>query len=152
VQPSQTTFSLSSVDRGRFERVDLTITGICPDGDMNGLPDCWEEAYFGFSGVNPDGDDDGDGASNRNEFKAGTNPKNATSLFAFLTVELEQGVGVRVEWSSVDGKTYAIDRSEKLLTGYAEIASNIQNTAPKNSYVDDTVSDANYFFRVRIQE
>lgn len=153
VQPSQTTFSLAAVDRGRLERVDLTITGICPDGDMNGLPDCWEEAYFGFSGVNPDGDDDSDGASNRDEFKAGTNPKSAASLFAFLTVERQPGGGgVMVEWSSVEGKTYAIDRSEDLLTGYAPVASNLLDTAPRNSYLDISVSGPVQFYRVRIQE
>jgi len=151
VQPAQSTFSLASVDRGRLERIDLTITGICPDADVNGLPDCWEEAYFGFSGVSPDGDDDSDGASNRNEFKAGTNPKNSASLFAFVTVERQPG-GVRVEWSSVEGKTYILDRSEDILTGYAPIASNLSNTAPKNTYVDATATGPMYFYRLRIQE
>lgn len=152
VQPSQSTFSLASTDRGRLERVDLTISGICPDGDQNGLPDCWEEAYFGFAGVNPNGDDDGDGSSNGDEFKAGTNPKDSASLFAFVTTARHPEGGILVEWSSVEGKTYILERSEDLLTGYAPIASNLQDTAPKNSYVDDTVADSNYFYRMRIQE
>ncbi len=44
------------------------------DGDHNGLPDAWERQYFGAVGVDPNGDFDGDGISNLQEYMGGTDP------------------------------------------------------------------------------
>jgi len=45
------------------------------DGEGNGLPDTWETNNFGYTGVDPNGDADGDGFTNLQEFLKGTNPK-----------------------------------------------------------------------------
>ncbi|MCC7376801.1 MAG: hypothetical protein IT581_19230 [Verrucomicrobiales bacterium] len=45
-----------------------------PDADGNGLPDAWEVRYFGKVGIDPNGDADGDGLTNREEYLAGSNP------------------------------------------------------------------------------
>ena len=39
------------------------------DADGNGMPDWWELAFFGVSGVNPTGDLDSDGVTNLEEFQ-----------------------------------------------------------------------------------
>ena len=61
------------------------------DGDGDGIPDAWEKK----NGLNPldpgdaHGDPDGDGFSNKEEFDAGTDPRNPAShppRFAFLRV------------------------------------------------------------------
>ena len=44
------------------------------DLDGNGLPDSWEIAYFGHIGNDPNGDPDGDGLTNLQEYQGGTNP------------------------------------------------------------------------------
>lgn len=54
-------------------------TGGIFDTDNNGLPDSWERSYFGEIGVNPSGDADGDGLSNLQEMRAGTNPTSTDS-------------------------------------------------------------------------
>ncbi len=48
-----------------------------PDDDGDGLPNWWEEKYFGDpTGANPDEDVDGDGLTNMEEFLLGTDPTN----------------------------------------------------------------------------
>jgi len=47
------------------------------DSDGNGLPDIWEQIYFGRIGVDPNADPDGDGLSNLQEYKFHTNPLKA---------------------------------------------------------------------------
>ena len=53
-----------------------------PDNDGDGLPDWWEEFHFGSTGVvdDPDGDYDGDGITNREEYEAGSDPDNPISI------------------------------------------------------------------------
>jgi hypothetical protein len=45
------------------------------DTDGNGLPDLWEMAYFGRIGVDPNGDEDGDGLTNLQEYQRWSNPR-----------------------------------------------------------------------------
>jgi hypothetical protein len=51
------------------------------DGDGDGLPDLWEEAYFAGRNVSPASDPDGDGTNNLMEYLAGTNPLDRASIF-----------------------------------------------------------------------
>jgi hypothetical protein len=56
------------------------------DRDGDGLPDAWEEAYFGNpTGATASVDSDGDGWANRDEFAADTQPTNQASFFPALT-------------------------------------------------------------------
>lgn len=48
--------------------------GLPGDADGNGLPDAWEQQYFGHIGVSPTADPDGDGATNAQEYAAATDP------------------------------------------------------------------------------
>jgi hypothetical protein len=52
------------------------------DQDVDGLPDQWEQQYFtDATSANPESDSDYDGFSNREEYIAGTNPRDALSYF-----------------------------------------------------------------------
>ena len=56
------------------------------DTDGDGLPDWWESAYFGnATGTAATADNDGDGASNLDEFRAGADPRLASSRPIRLT-------------------------------------------------------------------
>jgi hypothetical protein len=59
-----------------------------PGGVSDGLPDAWVAQFFGSSSasVNPSADADGDGVSNLNEFRLGTDPTNAASVLRFTSV------------------------------------------------------------------
>jgi len=73
------------------------------DGNGNGLPDQWETDN-GI--INPDGDDDGDGVSNRDEYTSGTDPQDENS---YLKVEGVAFTGtVDLQFLAAPGKTYTI--------------------------------------------
>ena len=54
---------------------EVPVTTVAADTDGDGLPDEWEQKYFGEEPAAPGGDADGDGLTNLQEFQAGTNPK-----------------------------------------------------------------------------
>jgi len=49
------------------------------DADGNGLPDWWEQQYFGHLGIDPNADADDDGVSNLQEYLNSTDPLNPDS-------------------------------------------------------------------------
>lgn len=85
------------------------------DADRDGLPDDWESA----NGLSPDNasdawsDLDGDGAINRAEFVAGTDPRDPASVFA-LRVESSGADRLTVAFIAVAGRSYAIQLSPGL--------------------------------------
>jgi hypothetical protein len=50
----------------------FTVAAI--DSDSDGLPDTWELQYFGNLNQSANGDPDGDGLTNLQEFQQGRNP------------------------------------------------------------------------------
>ena len=60
-----------------YETLTNNLPDYLADTDGNGLPDWWEMQYFGHLGVAVNGDADGDGLSNLQEFLHGTNPNSA---------------------------------------------------------------------------
>jgi len=157
ISPAQAVLSLASQDRGHIERVDLEISIPCLDSDGNGLPDCWEQAFFGRIGVDPNADPDQDGMSNLAEYLAGTDPSDPDSLFKFISIEPASTNGpistngVIITWSSTTNKLYSLQRSFDLLTGFADIKTNIAATPTTNSYQDTTATGIGpYFYRLKL--
>lgn len=70
--------------------VTSTAVTILPDSNGNGLPDAWEQQYFGGLTQTADADMDNDGVTNRDEWMDGTNPALNTSLRYTLSLA---GVG-----------------------------------------------------------
>ena len=54
---------------------EIAVTTAPLDTDGDGLPDIWESRYFGEEDALPNADPDGDGLTNLQEFRQGTNPK-----------------------------------------------------------------------------
>ena len=71
------------------------------DLDGNGLPDAWEVRFHAF-GLAPNGDADGDGASNVQEARWGTDPFDPNSKIALSLTQ--QTNDVLVVWPSITGK------------------------------------------------
>ena len=74
------------------DQVTSAVVRLDLDSNRNGLPDSWELAYFGsLTNQTPLGDYDGDGVSNYDEWRDGTNPTNNASLNPRLIVNAFQG-------------------------------------------------------------
>jgi len=108
------------------------------DTDLDGLPDWWEQTYVGhLLGAQASADADGDGASNFAEWVAGTNPTNPASCLRLLTPTFTATNSIIIQWPSVAGKSYRLERATNLVAGFnAIVRSNIAATPPTNSELD----------------
>jgi subtilisin family serine protease len=122
------------------------------DSDGNELPDWWELEYFGhLTGTDPNADADHDGMSNLGEWLAGTNPTNAASSLRLTLLPVSNGF--MLHWPSVAGKTYLLERSTNLMTGFDSIIlSNIIATPPTNTATDPIILPGAQFYRVGVQQ
>jgi hypothetical protein len=116
----------------------------------------WAQQY----GLPTDGsadfvDSDGDGMNNWQEWIAGTNPTNATSVLTISSpVTSKSPKGVKVIWQSVTGKTYFLQRSTNLSLplGFSTIQSNLTGQVGTTSFTDTTATNGNsFFYRVGVQ-
>src|SRR5260370_24386164 len=85
------------------------------DLNGNGMSDIWELLY-GANGLDPNGDADGDGASNRMESIAGTNPFDANSL-PRISVAAPAGTNFSVSMPCALGNTYQMQSMDPSSTG-----------------------------------
>jgi hypothetical protein len=79
------------------------------DLNRNGLGDVWE-AKFAPAVFAPDEDSDGDGRTNAEEARAGTDPLRADDVFKIRKLTAENG-GFRLQWPSQAGKRYRVQSS-----------------------------------------
>ena len=105
------------------------------DANGDGLPDDWQTLYFGENQSNWPAvlaDTDKDGASDRSEFLAGTNPRNASSTF---TLSISRPADSwELVWATQQGFVYQVQRSTDLtnwqdLDG-ARVAPNSNDSLP----------------------
>ncbi len=82
------------------------------DGNFDGLPDSWQEFYWGPNPAawpGPLVDSDGDGASNSREFLAGTNPRDAASVLSSVLTMTR--FGGTLTWNTEPGSIYQVQKS-----------------------------------------
>jgi len=148
-------FSPLPAHRGRIEATDLQLGTALIDVDGDGLADAWEQQYFGSLSANPGDDPDGDGMSNLREFRAGTNPTDAQSLFEVVEISKVPN-GISVRWSSQAGRRYQVRRATTplaALSEYGVVQSNIAATPPTNQFIDTTIGTvAQFFYLIEIEE
>ncbi len=135
------------------------------DTDGDGLPDDWENTYFGDLSHTAQGDDDipqGDGRTNEEEYVAGTDPTDSNSLFAMTNIEMDPGLStVTISWSSVSGKEYALYVSDFAfgeMMPWTLVLGNIPASGTgTNTWVDDGsltggMVDEWRYYKVRVDE
>ena len=129
------------------------------DSDGDGLSDL--EETTGVDNVltvpNPNGqitdpnnaDTDGDGASDGDEAIAGTNPNSAISVFRVNNAGAAIG-GFLLEWPTVPGKTYAVDRRDDFAAGWSEFTNLLAAGTITNVLDTSAAGESNRFYRVRV--
>lgn len=126
----------------------LTVTPADADGD--GLPDSWETHYAGPAGLEPDADNDGDGASNIQESVAGTAPGDPSSVFMVNRLVREPDGQIAIHWPSAAGRSYEICSTPSLAFPFVPIASAIPATAPANVWRHTPHTNSTCFYRIQL--
>lgn len=92
--PNQTFYLLATNSTATPQLFNFNMNGssTTADDDGDGMLDVWEIQYFGALSAPPNGDPDGDGVSNLNEFLEGTIPNNKASFRPRLTLFATNGV------------------------------------------------------------
>jgi hypothetical protein len=119
----------------------------------DGISDSWRLRYFGT--INnalslASADADGDGAINAHEFKAGTNPNDATSVLKAKSAK-GQAQQCIIRWPSVSGKQYVIERASSIYSpAWTSISTNA-GTGWDMEFTDASAGNGSRFYRVRVQ-
>jgi hypothetical protein len=125
---------------GNMALDDVIVTGeAIADSDGDGLPDWWEQLYFGDSTNAVAGaDSDGDGHDNYAEYTAGTDPTNAASAFILFNVSnaVPGSAVFTFSWPSATARVYTVRVATNLLTGFAVFSNAIPATPPVNVFTD----------------
>jgi hypothetical protein len=137
--------------------VGLSLSTITVDGDLDGLPASWEQTNglndndaTGNNGA--EGDPDGDGVFNLDEWLVGMNPQLADrSAFPQLALEKIAG-GYRVSFPTIPGRLYQLQVSETLngWTNSGPAVSTADDLGPDTLEIDDTSGLPKRFYRMII--
>ena len=120
------------------------FTGGAGDTDGDGLPDSWETTYFGGLGQTAAGDFEHDGTDNLTEYRLGLIPNSGSSSFTAIRT-----VGGAIQWPSVTGVTFKIERSTTLLS-WTPLDNAFPGTAGTSSYTDPTPPLGAAFYKVTL--
>ena len=83
------------------------------DGDGDGLPDDWENFYFGSLGNASTNDVDGDGVNNLAEYRAGTAPASSASVLKVLSLQHHNNSS-EIHFTFAPNRQYNVQWSEGL--------------------------------------
>ena len=139
--------------------------GLWTDADDDGIPDWWTRRYAGTGAeLDPNGDDDGDGLTTRQEFIAYTDPTNAASRFIVEIATAAAGASMdrgeaqegpetttakgAISWMTAKGRLYRLYAAETLgedAWGASPVAT-LEGTGGLVSVPVDQTSSSGFFF------
>lgn len=114
-------------------------------------------AYLQQYGLPTDGsvdyaDLDGTSFNVYQDWIAGLNPTDPSSILAMSSALSTNAPGITVTWQSVNTRTYYLQRNSDLTMPFTSIVSNIVGQAGTTSYTDNSATNnVPYFYRVGVQ-
>jgi hypothetical protein len=122
---------------------------VLADSDRDGIPDTWESAYELDPNLATDAEDDPDRdtMSNREEYIAGTNPKDDTS---YLQVEeVLPGNSATISFQAVSNRTYTVEYCDDLSsTAWTKLGDVIATATNRTATLIDPAPSATRFYRI----
>ncbi|MEP4078444.1 endonuclease/exonuclease/phosphatase family protein [Haloferula sp.] len=147
-------YTVQARDRSQnLNETDASAPSSAYTDDGDSLPNEWELLYFpdlNTSSGNLLEDWDSDGLSDMNEWIAGTDPTDSSSLFR-ARIQVGDPGEIDVLWDAVAGKTYRIYSSSTMDDDWSMIANDLPAVVPESSYsvtVDE--DDTACFYRVEV--
>ena len=137
-----------------------TRTGLITPRDRStssfndGIPDSWRLRYFGSLNnilSQADADADGDGATNLQESKAGTDPNDPNSVLRVKSTA-GQPHNCVVRWPSVSGLQYVVERASSIYAPAWTAISTNNGTGWDLEYQDSNPGNQPRFYRVRLAQ
>lgn len=127
-----------------FVRVISLLPDQNPAGAIDGLPDSWVTQYFGSANasVNPSADTDGDGVSNINEFRLGTDPTSTNSVLRFTSSSASS-----LSWLASPYELYEVQATTDF-TNWFRAGNPVVPTTTNGSFTNFPASTNRLFFRV----
>ncbi len=135
----------SIVDQFTFQTLDAFHTWLA----SYGLPSNGSADYL---------DADNDVLNNWQEYVAGTDPTNASSVFKITSAQAVSGTQLVLRWSSVANRVYDVTRATNLAAGIGAFvpvpgATNLAPTPPVNTWTDSVSrASAPAFYRLRVHQ
>ena len=120
------------------------------DSNGNQIADSWEQQYFGTNTVVATADSDHDGQNNLNEYRSGTNPTNASSVFRASQAAATNHL--TLVWSVAPGRSYQVEATLSLSSGaWSTIAGPWTATNGQTTMqCSPSMTTSNQTFRVRM--
>jgi hypothetical protein len=121
----------------------------------DGISDAWRLLWFGTVSNSlsaATADPDGDGANNWQEYIAGTNPNDATSVFQFVPGSSFSPGTFTCQWSSVANKHYTIQSSYTGMAGpWKTVVTNVLGNGQTMQWTDSNATGKAEFYRALVQ-
>lgn len=119
------------------------------DSDGDGMPDAWEDKHELDRNSSADAalDPDEDSRSNLDEYRAGTDPNDPSSAFAFTSISRE-GNAIRLRFHGVQGRAYSIQARGSITQGSWQSVSNftvVSATGEKQVLIPGMTNTVQFF-------